>query len=139
MLEGRCEVTQICLPQPHFRTECDLPPVRHRHMHFGQHRQGLGFVQPEVGGTRQQHLHIGDRPILLGQPGPGLTVLVRERIDVEGRRQAPLAVCHVQEAVVLPVIVHVGNQQVEHQPAPEVLHVLRGSMAVVRMASTISV
>jgi hypothetical protein len=36
----------------------------------------------------------------------------------------------VQEAVVLQVIVHVGDQQVEHQPAPELAHILRGRVAV---------
>ena len=110
MLESRREVIELLLPQAHFRTECHLPPVRHCSMYFSQHGAGLRFVQPEIGGTRQQHADIGDRPILLGQPGLRFPVLFRKRIDVEGRRQTPLAMCHMQKAVVLQVVVHIGDQ-----------------------------
>jgi hypothetical protein len=37
---------------------------------------------------------------------------------------------HVQESVVLQVIVHVGDQQVEHQAAPKLAHILGGRVAV---------
>ena len=64
-------------------------------MYLGQDSLSLLRVQREIGGARQQHRDIGDRPVLLGQPGLGLPLLVRERVDVEGRRQTPLAVRHV--------------------------------------------
>ena len=64
------------------------------------------------------------------QPGLGLPVLVPDRIDVKGRRKAPQPVLHVQESVVLQVIVHVGDQQVEYQAAPKLAHILDGRVAV---------
>ena len=57
-------------------------------------------------------------------------VLVRERIDVEGRGKAPQPVFHVQESVVLQLIIHVGDQQVGHQAAQKPAHILGGRAAV---------
>jgi len=88
-------------------------------MNLPQYGKRLPVVEPEVRRACHQHLHVGDGAVLLGQPGLGLAVLVRERVEVKGGRKAPHAVLDMQEAVVLQVVVHVGDQQVEHQAPPE--------------------
>ena len=68
---------------------------------------------------------------MLPPTGLGLPILVREGVQVEGRRQAPLAAAEVKKTQVLQMIVHMGDQQIECKPPPQLpqipgLHSVRG-------------
>ncbi|MNL45551.1 hypothetical protein D3C87_1682080 [compost metagenome] len=110
MLESCREVVQFIDAQSNLPPKSDLSPVRHGCVDLGQDSDGLFLVQCEVRRVRQQHMHVGDRSVFLGQPGLGFPFLVRKRVDVECGRKAPKSVLHVQETMVLQVIIHIGNQ-----------------------------
>lgn len=48
-----------------------------------------------------------------------------DKANSESIQWAPETMLHVQEAVVLQVIVHLGDQPVEYETVPELLRILR--------------
>ena len=68
-------------------------------------------------------MYVGDRAVFFGEPGFGLALPVGKGVDVEGGGEAPVTIVDVQKAVVLQMVIHVGNQQVEKNPAPQLLNV----------------
>lgn len=119
MLKGRGEVVHLMAVQAHGRLAGHRPPVGHRLDHVSQGRQGQGGRQGKVGAVGHQGGQRHDRPHVSGQPRFRLAVLVRKRVEVKGRRQPPLRVADMQNAEVLQVVVHVGDQEVEHDAAPQ--------------------
>ena len=123
VFEGRGKVVKLRGLHANRRAECNLSPPGNGLVDFAQYLQGLFTVQGEPRRPRHQHVYIGDRAVLFGEPGFGLALPVGKGVDVEGGSKAPVPVVNVQKAVVLQMVIHVGNQQVEENPAPQLPNV----------------
>jgi hypothetical protein len=87
-------------------------------MNFAQDFQGVLVREMEVSCRMHGVCYFSRRPGLFRQPGFELPPLVRKRIQIKCRRQPPLPVSHMQESMIVEVIVNIRNQHVENNPPP---------------------
>ena len=103
MFEGLFELIE--LSAAHAERATGLPPSRHRVLDLPEDLLRSCRRDAEVLDDREQRRHRRLRPRVLGDPRLQLPHALGKRVQVEGRRQAPLAALDVEEAVVEQVVI----------------------------------
>lgn len=107
--ERRFECVEVVIGHADGRRPRNGLPVPHGVIDPRQNALRFDLRHTEGARLRDHRLNRVDWAVVLVQPQFQLGVLVREWIDIEGRGEPPLAVRDVQEAVILDVVVNVGE------------------------------
>ena len=121
MLESIGELIELQMTHP--QSTSHRPPRRNGTFDFSEDLRSLVFVQLEVGRDRHQCIDRGRRTRLFRDPSFELALTVRKRIDVERRREPPLAARDMKKSVVAQVIIDVVDRYEEGNPSPELLDI----------------
>src|SRR5436190_20649796 len=100
----KCVGELIELPASHAKTASHRAPSRYGMFHFSQHIAGARHGDPEIRKDGHQRLDRRLRPSVFGYPGLQLANPFGEWIHIESRRESPLPMTDVQEAVIAQVV-----------------------------------
>src|SRR5882762_1228698 len=118
VLESRVKGLQLLDGHSHRNIPRHLSPPRNRTMNFAQNFNGVLVSEMEVSRRMHSVIYFSRRPCLFRQPGFEIPSLIRKRIQIERWRQSPLPMSHMQESVIIEVIIDIRNQHVENDSPP---------------------
>src|SRR6266481_1899255 len=118
MLESCVKGLQLLDGHSHRNITRHLSPLRNRTMNFAQNFKSVLVREMEVSRSMHSVFYFSRRPCLFRQPGFEIASLIRKRIQIERRRQSPLSMSHMQESMIVEVIIDIRNQHVENDPPP---------------------
>src|ERR1700688_4518537 len=118
MLESCVKGLQLLDGHYHRNIPRHLSPLRNRSMHFAQNSKSVLVREMEVSRRMHSVCYLSRRPCLFRQPGFEIASLIWKRIQIERRRQSPLSMSHMQESMIIEMIIDIRNQHVENDPPP---------------------
>ena len=102
----------------HAQCTADCAPLRYRALDFANDTARGGGSESKIRRGGHQGINRGIGAAVFGNPGLEFAGTLGKWVEVEGGRESPAARLHVQESVVVQVVVDVGDEDVEGDAPP---------------------